>query len=197
MRQHWLLPAEQDLSWTGPEWLLLLVHNNSLEVLANLFMLLWHTWNIRNKMIHEGIVPFIARSVTFLTRYMHSLLTVRQQGDVKDLKGKRYLQSVSASILSSPMTLVAGTRYATFTKGWWSWGSTRKLHPVNNQTCLATLASSIATWASEATKGEEEAGQAVPARRTSSGHCLAVWWHEEQSKASAHEEAGRTGRRWN
>jgi hypothetical protein len=105
MRQHWLLSAEQDLSWTRPKWLLLLVHNNSLEVLANLFMLLWHTWNIRNKMIHEGIVPFIARSVTFLTRYMHSLLTVRQQGDVKDLKGKRCLQSVSASILSAPMTL--------------------------------------------------------------------------------------------
>lgn len=92
-RQHWLLLAEQNLSWTGPEWLLLLAHNNSLEVLANLFMLLWHTWNFRIKMIH---IPFIASSVTFLTRYMHSLVSIQQE-DVEDLKGKRCLQSVSGS----------------------------------------------------------------------------------------------------
>ena len=92
MRDHWRLPAEHTLFWTGPDWLLMLVHNNSLEVLANLFMLLWHTWNIRNKMIHENIVPFLAGSVTYLTRYMHSLLNIRQQGEVEDQKGKRCLE---------------------------------------------------------------------------------------------------------
>lgn len=92
MRDHWLLPAEHALFWTGPDWLLMLVHNNSLEVLTNLFMLLWHTWNIRNKMIHENIVPFLAGSVSYLTRYMHSLLNIRQQGEVEDQKGKRSLE---------------------------------------------------------------------------------------------------------
>ena len=54
-----------------------------LEVLANLFMLFWHTWNIRNKVVHEGTTPFIASSVTFLTRYMHSLLNIQQHGDLR------------------------------------------------------------------------------------------------------------------
>ena len=50
--------------------------------------------------------------------------------------------------------------------------SARKLHLINNKICPATLASSIATWASEATKGEEEAGQAVPGSQHST--CLAA-----------------------
>jgi hypothetical protein len=80
MRDHWILPSEQELFQAEPEWLLMLVYNNSIEALANLFMLFWHTWNIRNKVIHEGTPPFIATSVTFLTRYMDSLLIIRQQG---------------------------------------------------------------------------------------------------------------------
>jgi hypothetical protein len=92
MRNHWHLPAEEDLVRTGPDWLLMLVLNNSLEVLANLFMLLWHIWSIRNKVVHEGASPFIASSVTFLIRYMRSLLEIRQHEDHVDLKGKRTLE---------------------------------------------------------------------------------------------------------
>jgi hypothetical protein len=33
MREHWILPTEQELAMAGPDWLLLLVHKNSLEVL--------------------------------------------------------------------------------------------------------------------------------------------------------------------
>jgi len=75
MWDHWSLPLEE-LIRTGPDWLLMLVLNNSLEVLANVSMLSWHTWSIRNKVIHEGASPFIASSVIFLTRYMQSLLIV-------------------------------------------------------------------------------------------------------------------------
>jgi len=95
MRVHWCLPSERKLAKAEPDWLLMLVYNNSLEVLANLFMPFWHTWNIRNKVIHEGTPPFIASSVTFLTRYMDSLLIIRQQGRHEDLKGKR---SVTPSV---------------------------------------------------------------------------------------------------
>jgi ribonuclease HI len=89
MRDHWTLPAEQELFQAEPEWLLMLVYNNSVEALANLFMLFWHTWNIRNKVIHDGTPPFVASSVTFLTRYMDSLLMIRKQGVQHDIKGKR------------------------------------------------------------------------------------------------------------
>jgi hypothetical protein len=91
MRDHWALPSEQELAMSGLDWLLMLVYNNSLEVLANLYMLFWYTWNIQNKVIHEGAAPFIASSVVFLTPYMHSLLNIRQQGGYVDSKGKRSL----------------------------------------------------------------------------------------------------------
>jgi hypothetical protein len=40
MRNRWSLPSEQDLPWSGPEWLLQLMHRYPMEVLANLFLLL-------------------------------------------------------------------------------------------------------------------------------------------------------------
>jgi hypothetical protein len=46
MREHWELPSEQILAKADPEWLMMLIHNNTREVLANVFMLFWHTWNI-------------------------------------------------------------------------------------------------------------------------------------------------------
>lgn len=72
--------------------MVMLIHTNSLEVLSNVFMLFWHTWSIRNKVIHEDICPFIASSVTFLTRYMTSLNNIRQQGEYVDSKGKCCIQ---------------------------------------------------------------------------------------------------------
>jgi hypothetical protein len=68
-----------------------------MEVLANPFLLLWHTWNMRNKVIHDGASPFIGSSVVFLTRYMNSLLLIRQQGDLMDIKGKHSLGKSVAS----------------------------------------------------------------------------------------------------
>jgi hypothetical protein len=43
MRAHWSLPLEGDLFKSGPDWLLMMVLNSSLEVLANLFMLFFGT----------------------------------------------------------------------------------------------------------------------------------------------------------
>jgi hypothetical protein len=91
------LPTEQDLAMARPNWLLLLVHKNSLEVLEKKFMLLWHAWSVHNKMIHEGASPFIASSVTFLTRYMAPLSNIWQQGDYVDSKGKRSLAPVTSN----------------------------------------------------------------------------------------------------
>ena len=60
--------------------------------IGKFWMLLWHIWSIRNKVVHEGASPFIASSVTFLIRYMRSLLEIRQHEDHVDLKGKRTLE---------------------------------------------------------------------------------------------------------
>jgi hypothetical protein len=85
------------LAKADPEWLMMLIHNNTREVLANVFMLFWHTWSMRNKVIHEDIFPFIASSVTFLTRYMTSLNNIRQQPDHMDSKGKCCAEFVASN----------------------------------------------------------------------------------------------------
>jgi hypothetical protein len=65
-------------------------------------MLLWHTWSVHNKMIHEGASPFIASSVTFLTRYMSPLSNIWQQGDYIDSKGKHSLAPVTSNTQVRP-----------------------------------------------------------------------------------------------
>ena len=109
MREHWVLPSEQDLAKADPDWLMMLLHNNSLEVLTNVFMLFWYTWSIRNKVIHEDICPFIASSVTFLIRYMTSLTNIRQQGECMDSKGKRCAEFVVGNVQRQPV--IQRTKY--------------------------------------------------------------------------------------
>jgi len=44
MRKWWILPSENDLKHSGPEWLLMLVEKclaELPEVISNFFMLIW------------------------------------------------------------------------------------------------------------------------------------------------------------
>ena len=38
---HWLRPSEEDLTFTGPDWLLVLLNRSSPEVIANFLMILY------------------------------------------------------------------------------------------------------------------------------------------------------------
>ena len=49
-------------------------------------------------MIHEDICPFIASSVTLLTRYMSSLTNIRQQGEYMNSKGKRCVEPAASNV---------------------------------------------------------------------------------------------------
>jgi len=48
--------------------------------------------------IHEDICPFIASSVTLLTRYMSSLTNIRQQGEYMNSKGKRCVEPAASNV---------------------------------------------------------------------------------------------------
>ena len=74
MREHWALPAEEDLVFTGPDWLLVLMCRFTAEVNANLLMLLWRIWSVRNSVLRAGQKVSVEESIVFLTRYMDSLL---------------------------------------------------------------------------------------------------------------------------
>jgi ribonuclease HI len=89
MRDHWVLPPEKDLMYTGPDWLLVLMSKFSAEVNANLLMLLWRIWSERNSVLRAGKKISVEGSVVFLTRYMDSLLQRRHITLQTDSKGKR------------------------------------------------------------------------------------------------------------
>jgi len=89
MREHWSLPSEEDLLYTGPQWLLILMNKYSKEVNANLFMLLWRVWSVRNSVLRAGQTISVNGSVVFLTRYMDSLVQCRHTSLQPDSKGKR------------------------------------------------------------------------------------------------------------
>lgn len=89
MRKHWALPAEEDLLFTGPDWLLVLMSRFTAEVNSNLLMLLWRVWSVRNSVLRAGQKVSVAGSIVFLTRYMDSLLQCHQGSSQHDAEGKR------------------------------------------------------------------------------------------------------------
>jgi hypothetical protein len=54
MRDVWELPAEERLLNVGPEWLLVLLESDKVERVANLAIILWHAWSVRNKITRAG-----------------------------------------------------------------------------------------------------------------------------------------------
>ena len=67
MREHWALPAEEDLVFTGPDWLLVLMSRFTAGVNANLLMLLWRVWSVRNSVLRIGQKVSVEGSIVFLT----------------------------------------------------------------------------------------------------------------------------------
>jgi hypothetical protein len=52
LRKHWLLPDESKLSYTGLDWLLILLNQLEGYLKAKVLFLLWRAWHLRNDMVH-------------------------------------------------------------------------------------------------------------------------------------------------
>lgn len=89
MRDQWLLPGEEDLLLSGPDWLLLLVDKIDDQVRDNFLMLIWRCWNVRNSVLMAGESISVEGSVIFLSRYWAALLQIRQQAPAGDDRGKQ------------------------------------------------------------------------------------------------------------
>ena len=48
MRQVWPLPTNDELIYTGPEWLMSLLADRTEKIRAMIIMLLWRIWSVRN-----------------------------------------------------------------------------------------------------------------------------------------------------
>ncbi|TVU45579.1 hypothetical protein EJB05_05069, partial [Eragrostis curvula] len=91
MTECWDLPSETNFQNTDLDWLLMILDRHSEEINANLLMVLWRVWNVRNGVLQAGENISIGDSVEFLKRYMAALLQIRQQEPVPDDKGKKSL----------------------------------------------------------------------------------------------------------
>jgi len=88
MRSCWPIPGEKELGLTGPEWLLNVINTSDPDAEAQLILILWRAWFVRNKWVHEGRWINGKTSAEFLSSYWDSLSVIRQ-GEANDSKGKR------------------------------------------------------------------------------------------------------------
>lgn len=69
VRSQWKLPTEEQLRWTGPSWLLILLSTLDVDEAAQLLLLLWRTWFVRNEITHGAKAPAVTASMGFLMTY--------------------------------------------------------------------------------------------------------------------------------
>jgi len=77
MRLRWCLPAERELKFTGPEWLLGIVDTQPVEQVACLLLIFWRAWFIRNELTHSNKKLSLEGSVSFLENYWETLCGIR------------------------------------------------------------------------------------------------------------------------
>jgi ribonuclease HI len=93
MRRWWKFPKDDELLNTGPEWFLVLLSNKDEKEMANLAMIMWRAWTVRNKVTRAGESLSINDSVEYLKRLNDDL----QQGEVSQ-GARSSVPAVSAKI---------------------------------------------------------------------------------------------------
>jgi hypothetical protein len=73
MRERWCLLPEEKLWNVGTEWFLVLLDLYKPDVMANLALVLWRAWSVRNKVTRAGERLSIDDSVEFLIRLLGEL----------------------------------------------------------------------------------------------------------------------------
>jgi hypothetical protein len=79
MREVWCLPMEEMLHNVGLKWLLAVLEAGKTEEVANLAMVLWRAWTVRNKVTRAGEVLPIVGFVDFLLNLANNLNEARGQ----------------------------------------------------------------------------------------------------------------------
>ncbi|KAF8667903.1 hypothetical protein HU200_052531 [Digitaria exilis] len=88
MRQHWPLPDEVQLKYTGPDWLQLLLDSCSLLQQDLIKLVLWRAWTVHNNLTHQSGPTGILDSVQFLLSLQSALTEIQQRSANGSDKGK-------------------------------------------------------------------------------------------------------------
>lgn len=89
MREHWCLPEESKFSYTGPDWLLVLLEGCTEEQRDLMKLILWRAWTVHNNITHQLGLTSIMESVHFLLAMQSSLCQIQRGVDIHDQKGKQ------------------------------------------------------------------------------------------------------------
>ena len=71
IRESWNLPPESMLAFNGPEWLSLLIDRLDTQAAAQLVLIFWRAWFIRNELTHEGRWSPIQKSITLTSLHLN------------------------------------------------------------------------------------------------------------------------------
>ncbi|CAM0911999.1 unnamed protein product [Alopecurus aequalis] len=88
VRKDWSLPDEQQLRYSGYDWVLVLLSNIDESMRAKLLLLWWRVWHLRNNSIFGDGKCGIQQSSFFLKSYLTSVQDIRHTEILVDPKGK-------------------------------------------------------------------------------------------------------------
>jgi hypothetical protein len=73
MRKYWNISKEEWFAKTGPDWLLVLLNNLNKNVRAQVMLILWRAWFLREDIVHGKGKATVKDSVFFLKNYNQNL----------------------------------------------------------------------------------------------------------------------------
>ncbi|KAF8719583.1 hypothetical protein HU200_024322 [Digitaria exilis] len=88
LRKEWALVPEKIITNSGPDWFICLLEKIDVDQRAQILLLFWRAWHLRNDVIHGNGTSFVVGSAKYLVSYLSSLLN---QGIVEDGKGKQQI----------------------------------------------------------------------------------------------------------
>jgi hypothetical protein len=94
LRKTWPLPTENFFSYTGNNWVLVLLDQCSAEMRSKLIFLWWRAWHLRNNSIFGDGKCGIEQSALFIQSYLVSFMQANEPDVEKDYKGKTVVQSL-------------------------------------------------------------------------------------------------------
>lgn len=98
MREHWVLPDEEQFSYTGPDWLLLLLDRCSPVQRDLVKLVLWRAWSSHNNITHQSGPSGIHDGVQALLAMRSSLEQIEKGLDVEKGKTKKASEVLGQSL---------------------------------------------------------------------------------------------------
>lgn len=115
MREHWLLPDEEQFSYSGPDWFLLLLDRCTIAQRDLVKLVLWKAWTIHNNIIHQsGHTGILERVHALLS--MKSSLELINEGALLYLRGGRRIaiclqEGIRGKVCQSIRTRIDGSHH--------------------------------------------------------------------------------------